>query len=87
MPSGDPAPSFYYPPVNKRLLQIGIYLTTIGSDHYSLNKTYPIQGHPEEYRLTWEKGRILHDFALILNERGSGLFESTSVPLTPVKAG
>jgi AraC-like DNA-binding protein len=87
MPSRAPTPTFFYPPVDKRLIKVGFYLTTIGSLHYSSKSPYPVDQHPDGYRFSWEKGRILHDFTLILIERGSGMFECSSVPLTPVKAG
>jgi AraC-like DNA-binding protein len=87
MPSPAPLPSFFYPPVDEGLLKIGFYLTTIGAHTYANEAAYPLGDHPEAYRFTWEKGRIFHDFALILIEQGTGRFESSSVPLTPVKAG
>jgi AraC-like DNA-binding protein len=79
--------SSYYPPVDKQLLHIGYYLTTIGAHHFSLETTYPVEDHPKEYQFTWKKGRVLHDFALILIEQGGGVFEADGVPLTSVKAG
>ena len=84
---GNPPTQFHYPPVNRRLVQIGFYLTSIGSLHYPPNMPYPIAGHPKAYQFDWGKGRILHEYVLILIESGSGLFETSKVPLSTVNAG
>ena len=78
---------FQYLPVNRNLLQLGFYLTTIGSLCYAPNMPYPDAGHPRAYHFDWKKGRILHDYALILIVAGSGEFETEKVPLTPVSPG
>ena len=80
-------PQFRYLPVNRKLIQLGFYLTSIGSHHYAPNTPYPAAGHPTAYRFDWNKGRILHDYALILITAGSGEFETEKVPLTCVKPG
>jgi len=38
--------------------------------------TYPPSGHPRDHDFTWEKGRILHVYQIILITEGWGWFES-----------
>ena len=87
MTPGNLLQSFHYPPVNDRMVQLGFYMTSIGSLHYPPNTSYPLAGHPDSYKFDWDKGRILHDYVLILIEKGGGVFESTKIPLSSVKAG
>jgi len=81
------SPQFHYPPVNRKLIQLGFYLTAIGSLRYAPNMPYPVAGHPTAYQFDWNKGRILHDYVLILIGPGSGEFETKKVPLTCVNPG
>ena len=79
--------SFHYPPVNRRMIQFGFYLTSIGSICYQKNTSYPVAGHPDSYKFEWDTGRTLHDYVLILIGAGGGVFESEKIPLTRVRAG
>lgn len=80
--------SFHYPPVDRQLLQLGCYLTSIGELHYPPNVKYPVPGHPELYKIDWEKGRSsLTDFALVLITAGEGQFETNKIALTRINAG
>lgn len=78
----------HYPPVDRQLLKLGCYLTSIGELRYLPNAKYPGPGHPQLYDFNWEKGRSsLTDFALVLITDGAGLFETNKIPLTRVSAG
>ena len=80
--------SFHYPPVDRQLLKLGCYLTSIGELHYPPNVKYPGPGHPQLYDFDWEKGRSsLTDFALVLITAGEGQFETSKVPLTRISSG
>jgi hypothetical protein len=69
--------SFHYPSVDRQLLKLGCYLTSIGELRYPPNVKYPVPGHPELYKINWEKGRSsLTDFALVLITTGEGQFET-----------
>ena len=79
--------AFHYLPVNRRMIRLGCYLTSIGSLQYRPNTPYPLAGHPDSYVFDWSKGRTLHEYALIFITAGKGRFESAKVPQTTVKAG
>ncbi|MBQ0031590.1 MAG: AraC family transcriptional regulator [bacterium] len=67
-------PFRYYPvtPVQKKW---GLYLTCVGHNTTPPGTTYPSPEHPDEYYFTWKVGRILHEWQIILLEKGEGIVE------------
>lgn len=79
---------FRYFPVSDRDLKWGFHVTTAGEEKTPAHTTpYPIGNHPKGYDFTWEKGRVLHDFALVYIAGGCAVFESSSTPLQKVESG
>ena len=54
----------------------GFYINNLGRTVIEQHKNYPSNDHPDSYVFTWEKGRVLNEFHLILITKGSGVFES-----------
>ncbi|WP_045372135.1 helix-turn-helix domain-containing protein [Jejuia pallidilutea] len=54
----------------------GFYLNNIGRTVIDKYDGYPSKNHPENYTFTWDKGRILNEFHLVLITNGEGIFES-----------
>jgi len=67
---------FVYPPVTTQLLRSGCCLTSAGSLRIAPGQAYPGPGHPGEFDFSWEHGRRLSDFALVLIPSGRGLWEA-----------
>lgn len=66
----------------------GLYVTTIGFSKIDPNQNYPnSEEHPQSHILTWNRGRILHDYYMIFISKGEGIFESASTPPSTVTAG
>lgn len=66
---------FLYLPVDDSLARSELYLTSIGQADYPPGVPFPAPEHPSEYFFRWEKGRILHDFALVWISNGGGEIE------------
>ena len=68
------APFRYYPvtPVQRKW---GLYVTCVGHNTTQPGATYPSPEHPDEYYFTWKVGRILHEWQIILIEKGRGVVE------------
>ena len=64
-----------YFPVNDAQRAWGLYATCAGHSKTEARDTFPSPQHPDEYYFTWEQGRILHEWQLILLERGRGTVE------------
>ena len=62
-------------------------VTNAGYSKVLPGTTYPEKNHPSEYFFTWEKGRILHEYQLILITEGEGEFESSSSGRIEVRPG
>gem|GEM_PF-545362 len=75
----------YYLPVNDDAMRWGIYLTGIGRATTPPGSVYPRQAHPHLYHFRWEQGRQLPEFALLLINKGTGLFESKTTGPLPVR--
>jgi len=67
---------FVYPPVTTQLLRSGCCLTSAGSLRIDPGQAYPGPGHPGEFDFSWECGRRLSDFALVLIPSGRGVWEA-----------
>ncbi|MET0242772.1 MAG: AraC family ligand binding domain-containing protein, partial [Flavitalea sp.] len=65
----------------------GLTVNTIGFQTSTADSVYPPKGHPSSYWFNPLKGRILHEFQIIVVVSGEGVFESECVSRTQVKAG
>jgi AraC-like DNA-binding protein len=54
----------------------GLYVTGAGRGVIPAGQPYPPRGHPNLYQFTWQRGRILPEFQIILIVDGQGIFES-----------
>lgn len=54
----------------------GIHTLDCGTSMIRPGAKFPAREHPESYRLTWDRGRILHEFQMIYLVEGKGIFES-----------
>jgi hypothetical protein len=73
-------------PVPDFLTQAGLYLTSGGRYSIQRGKTYPRHPHPRLH-FTWEEGRTLAEFGLVVITKGCGAFESRETGQIPVAAG
>lgn len=70
-----PSPSFRYFPVTEAQTNWGLHATCAGHTESAPRTPFPPSGHPDEYYFSWEVGRILHEWQLILVEAGRGQLE------------
>lgn len=54
----------------------GFYVNNLGRSTIEKNKDYPSKDHLDSYVFTWEKGRKLDEFQIVLITSGEGIFES-----------
>ncbi len=64
-----------YFPVNDTQRSWGLYATCVGHSVTEPGDTFPSSLHPDEYFFTWDKGRVLHEWQIILIECGRGTVE------------
>ena len=67
--------SYKYFPVNEAQKAWGLFATCVGHSTTGPNDEFPSRAHPDEYFFSWEHGRVLHEWQLILVERGGGAVE------------
>ena len=79
--------SFFYPPVTRKMIRLGCYLTSLGCVDYPPNTPYPCKGHPQTHLFRWNEGRVIPEYALVLITAGAGTFEADEVPLARLTAG
>ena len=65
----------------------GIHTLDCGISMVEPGMHYPLPEHPESYRLTWERGRILNEYQLIYLVEGNGVFESRVSGTLQLEAG
>lgn len=75
---------FHYLPVTDRDMRLGLYVTGAGRSRIRPGTAYPPAGHPDLYDFTWNEGRILPEFQIILITRGRGEFESRETGRMPI---
>lgn len=78
---------FRYLPVSQRDRQWDLYVTGIGWAGEQSEVTYQQAVHPEPYRFTWQKGRIISEYAVFYITRGEGEFETEVTGRQTVTAG
>ncbi len=66
---------YKYFPVNAAQREWGLYVTCVGHSTTEPHAVFPSPEHPDEYFFSWERGRILHEWQLILIEDGGGVVE------------
>jgi AraC-like DNA-binding protein len=65
----------------------GFYINNLGRTVIEKNMNYPATNHPDNYMFTWEKGRVLDEFHLVLITQGEGIFESKATGVVKVANG
>ncbi|WP_044209470.1 AraC family transcriptional regulator [Flammeovirga sp. OC4] len=65
----------------------GFYINNIGNNKIKPNSEYPSKGHPSKYMFSWEKGRILDEYHLVMITKGEGVFESKATGEKKINAG
>ena len=65
----------------------GIHTLNCGTSMIHSGAEFPSPEHPESYKLTWERGRILNEYQLIYLVGGNGVFESHASGTVQLEAG
>lgn len=65
----------------------GFYINNLGRSTIHKNKDYPSKDHLDNYFFTWEKGRVLNEFQIVLITSGEGLFESKETGVIKISQG
>lgn len=68
-------PHFRYYPVTPTQKKWGLYVTCVGHNATQPGALFPSPEHPDEYYFTWKVGRTLHEWQIILLEKGQGTVE------------
>ena len=76
-----PETFYHYLPVDDRAISWGAYLTGAGRSFTGPGQAYPRGVHPQLYDFSWERGRTLPEFQLVLVTEGGGEFESANTLL------
>jgi AraC-like DNA-binding protein len=78
---------FRYLPVSERGRQWGLHATGAGFAQVPPGSPYPRTGHPASHDFGWQKGRVLHEYAIVYISDGEGRFQSHATGERPVVAG
>ena len=80
---------YRYLPIGPCEMQWEFYVTGAGQANFAPNSIHPHRSHvhPASHEYSWEKGRILHEYAIIYIYDGQGEFESGATGQTLVDAG
>lgn len=79
---------FAYLPENRLCATWGCTVTALGHTRIPARSSYPPRRHPHDHHFTWESGRIIDAFQIILITQGRGTFESARTPgPQTIKAG
>ena len=65
-----------YFPVSEDDKAWGIHTLDCGTSLIESGSEFPLPEHPQNYKLTWETGRILHEFQVIYLVDGKGVYEN-----------
>ena len=68
------APYRYYP-VTPAQRKWGLFVTCVGHNTTQPGAVFPSPKHPDEYYFTWKVGRTLHEWQIVLIEKGRGVVE------------
>ena len=64
--------TYRYFPVDATLEAWGLFATCAGHARSEPGAEFPFHEHPDEYYFTWERGRVLSEWQLMIVEDGSG---------------
>ena len=78
MDSSQHKHNFHYLPEGPEERLWGVTLLDFGSGDIEAGCAYPPPGHPERYRYSWDKGRLLEEHQIVVISEGQGEFESRS---------
>ncbi len=78
---------FAYLPINQNNIRWDVYLTGVGMASIPAGSVYPPEGHPGIYNFSWDMGRILPEYQILLIAEGEGVFESGKTQATAVRTG
>ena len=65
----------------------GFYINNLGRNVIEKYTNYPSMDHPDQYIFTWEKGRVLNEFHVVLITKGEGVFQSKATGKIKVSDG
>jgi AraC-like DNA-binding protein len=65
----------------------GFYVNNLGRTIFEKNLDYPSKDHPDNYVFTWDKGRTLDEFHLVLITKGEGVFDSKETGIVKISDG
>lgn len=65
----------------------GFYINNLGRNVINKFADYPSKNHPDNYAFTWEKGRVLNEFHLVLITKGKGIFETKETGAIKISDG
>lgn len=65
----------------------GFYVNNLGRTIFEKNLDYPSKDHPDNYVFTWDKGRTLDEFHLVLITKGEGVFDSKETGIIKISDG
>ncbi len=65
----------------------GIHTLNCGTSMIQPGSNSPGAGHPDRYKIIWERGRILNEYQVFYLVEGKGIFESTSIGPIELHAG
>jgi len=83
-----PGPGFFrYLPTPPDASLWGLAVTAGGCHQQSPGMPYPPPGHPSDHRLTWNNGRVLGAWQIVLITAGRGRFESANQAEHAIDAG
>jgi len=78
---------FKYFPVSEEEENWGIYIENIGVSEVLKGEQYPLTGHPVSHYFTWDKGRYLSSYQVLLIAEGQGVFESKNTGVISLQPG
>lgn len=87
IPTADLEDFHHYLPLPEALVHGSLYLTSAGRSTILPNECYPKQPHPPLYHFSWNDGRTLPDFVLLLVTEGLGTFQSRETGRIRLRAG
>ena len=73
--------------ISKLDLEWGFIVTNVGFNSYFKNSDYPLKSPPGKYMFSWDNGRILDEYHLVLISEGRGVFESKSAGKRTINEG
>ncbi|GGD04133.1 AraC family transcriptional regulator [Hyunsoonleella pacifica] len=65
----------------------GFFINNLGRNVIKKHTLYPSKDHPDQYFFTWDRGRVLNEFHIVLITKGEGVFESNSTGKLKVTDG